>query len=144
MECPHCQAPNPEGTTTCRECGRPLIQESTAPFTDRIPSPSLIQSAPRNSDMAVASVILSILGWTFLPVIGAALGVLLGYLAKDEIRRSQGALGGKDLATLGQVLGYANLAVVALVIVLTVLATILGIAIPLGILLCGTCALFGA
>jgi hypothetical protein len=144
MECPHCQAPNPEEATTCRECGRLLTSENTVTTTETEGSPSPGTTTPRNSEMAVASVILSILGWTVLPVIGAGLGVVLGYMARDEIRRSQGALGGQDLATLGLVLGYANLAVMALVIVLTVVAALLGIAIPLGLLLCGGCALLGA
>ena len=47
------------------------------------------------------------------------------------------ALGGDGMATLGLVLGYANLGLAAVSIVAVVMLALLGIAIPLGLIGCG-------
>lgn len=62
-----------------------------------------------------------IAGWTFFPVIGGVVAVITGHLARDEIRKSQGRLGGDSMATAGLILGYACLAVGLLVVVLAIL-----------------------
>ena len=95
---------------------------------------------PRNSDTAIASLICGILGWSVLPVIGGILAIVLGHMAKNEIQQSEGSLGGDCMATLGLVLGYANLGLAAVSIVAVVLLGLLGIAIPLGLIGCGLCA----
>lgn len=134
MDCPACNAPNPEGTTTCVECGRPL-PTAPQPYT---------QGIVKNSDTAIASLICGILGWTVLPILGAILALILGYTAKNEIQQSDGALVGDGMATLGLALGYAHLGLAALGIIVLVLLTILGIAIPLAFMSCGLCALVTA
>jgi len=67
-------------------------------------------TAKPNSTMAIASLVLSILGWTVLPGIGAIAGVITGHMAKKEINESMGALGGEGMANAGLVVGYINLA----------------------------------
>ncbi len=69
-------------------------------------------------------------------------------MAKNEIRRSDGTVGGGDIAALGLALGYGNLAVAALGTITVVLLAILGIVIPVGLSVCGLsvlslCAAFG-
>jgi hypothetical protein len=59
-----------------------------------------------NSTLAVISVLAGILGLTVFPFIGSIVAVILGPLAKKEIDSSRGALGGKDLAKAGQILGW--------------------------------------
>ena len=76
----------------------------------------------RTSGLAIASLVLGLLGWTFLPVLGSLLAVVLGHVAMREIRRSKGAVTGSGMATAGLVIGYfvlilAVLALVALLIV---------------------------
>jgi len=60
-------------------------------------------------------------------------------MAKVDIRRSSGQLGGDSMATLGSLLGYASLALFALGIIFLAFLTALGIAIPIGIGICGFC-----
>ena len=67
--------------------------------------------AKPNSTMAIASLVLSILGWTVIPGIGAIAGVITGHMAKKEISNSMGALGGEGMANAGLIIGYANLAI---------------------------------
>ena len=67
------------------------------------------QVTPPNSTLAVTSMILGILGWTFLPLLGAIIAVITGHMAKNEIKNSRGQLGGDGMATAGLVLGYTNL-----------------------------------
>jgi hypothetical protein len=139
MNCPHCGAPNPEDATTCRECERPL---PVTPPSGRAQSPARTTgSTLKTADTAIASLICGILGWSFLPFAGAILAVILGHMAKVDIRRSSGRLGGDSIATLGLLLGYANLALFALGIIFVAFLTALGIAIPIGI---GVCSLCGA
>ena len=138
MNCPKCGAPAPSGATTCRECGRPL---PTAPST-------LSQAAPKSSETAIASLICGILGWSVLPIVGAILAIILGHMAKEQIRGSDGTLGGGDMAALGLALGYSHLGVAALSTIGVVLLAVLGIAMPVGLSICGlsvlsVCAVFG-
>ena len=72
--------------------------------------PPLRDSAPApTSTLSLASLMMGILGWIFLPVVGGIIAVITGHMAKKEIRQSDGLLGGDGLATAGLVLGYANL-----------------------------------
>jgi len=77
--------------------------------TSNTPSFQAPQVAP-NSSMAITSMILGILGWTFLPLIGAVVAIITGHMAKNEIKNSRGGLAGDGMATTGLVLGYAQLA----------------------------------
>lgn len=147
INCPHCGAPNPEQATACRECGRPFPAaggaESPAPSTASTPGggggPAPSTGTHKTADTAVASLICGILGWSFLPFAGAVLAVILGHMAKVDIRQSEGRLEGDGLATVGLLLGYANLAIFALGLILFVLLTALGIAATFGIGICGLC-----
>jgi hypothetical protein len=91
---------------------------------------STYSPAKPNSTMAIASLVLSILGWTALPGIGAIAGVITGHMAKREISESMGALGGEGLANAGLIIGYVNLGLglCACLVFATLLAV--GISIP--------------
>lgn len=70
------------------------------------------------SGTAIASLVLGVLAWVFLPFIGAVIAVILGHLARSEIRRApRGAIEGDGLAIAGLVLGYAQLALCLLVLI---------------------------
>ena len=72
-----------------------------------------IQTPPAapTSNLALASLILGILGWTLLPFLGAIGAIVTGHMAKSEIKNSMGALGGNGMATVGLVLGYVSIAI---------------------------------
>ena len=92
------------------------------------------EAAPTSS-MALVSLILGILGWVALPVIGSILAVVFGHVALGEIDRSGGRLGGRGMAQVGLVLGYAALGLEVLSVVVFVVLPVLG---------CGLCSVCGA
>jgi hypothetical protein len=59
--------------------------------------------------MAVASMVLGIVGLVLIPVIGPILALVFGYVAKASIDRSGGREGGRGMAVAGIVLGYVGL-----------------------------------
>lgn len=62
--------------------------------------------APRTSSLAVASLVLGLLGCTIIPLLGSLLAVLFGHGALREVDRSGGKVTGSALAVAGMVLGY--------------------------------------
>jgi hypothetical protein len=72
-------------------------------------------SAP-NSTAAIVSLIFGILSWIVLPGIGPIVAVVAGHMARAEIRRSNGQVDGGGMAMAGLVLGYLQIALLALAI----------------------------
>jgi hypothetical protein len=64
--------------------------------------------ATRTNGMAIGALIAGILFFTW---IGAVLAVVLGHVARGQIRRAGGWQRGDGLAVAGLVLGYAGIAV---------------------------------
>lgn len=62
----------------------------------------------RNSSLAIASLIAGILGWTLLPVLGSVGAIVLGHMARADIRRSAGQQVGDGFAVAGLVLGWLS------------------------------------
>lgn len=83
------------------------------------------------SNMALASLILGILGWTIVPTIGAIAAIITGHMAKNEIKNSGGTLGGDGMATAGLVMGYANIAIGLCVCLALAGILAMGITIPI-------------
>jgi hypothetical protein len=83
--------------------------------------------ARSTSSWAIASLILSICGWTVLPLLGAIGGVVTGHIALHEIAASEGRLEGRGFAIAGLVIGYAS-------IVLSLCAIVFGIALLAAVL----------
>ncbi|NJM05197.1 DUF4190 domain-containing protein [Candidatus Gracilibacteria bacterium] len=64
-----------------------------------------------NSPLAIVSLVFGILAWVLiLPLVGALVAVVCGHLARGEVRRANGSVGGADLAMAGLILGYSQLA----------------------------------
>src|SRR5258708_34365387 len=76
--------------------------------------PVVYTYGPRSNSYAVASLIFGILSWFLCPLVGGVVAVVLGHVARGQIRRS--GEGGAGLAIAGLILGYAHLAVFGLVI----------------------------
>jgi len=76
---------------------------------------------PTTSGLAVASLIMGVLGWFMLPLVGSVLAIIFGHTAKNEIARSGDRLTGDGLATVGLILGYIGVGVWALGILASVL-----------------------
>jgi hypothetical protein len=82
------------------------------PVPPRPAAPAAVQT----SGMAIASLVMGIVGWTVLPLLGSILAIVFGYAARNEIRRRPGELSGDGLAVTGLVLGWlmVGISVVAL------------------------------
>jgi hypothetical protein len=76
--------------------------------------PVLYPTPVSTSTAAVVSLICAILSWIGVFGVGGILAVIFGHIAKGEIRKSNGAIGGNGMATIGLVLGYANIAIALL------------------------------
>jgi hypothetical protein len=72
----------------------------------------------RTSNLATFALILGILSWIFLPFVAALGAVITGHMGRREIRESNGQLTGEGLATAGLVLGYLNIALSLLLLVI--------------------------
>jgi hypothetical protein len=94
-------------------------------------------SAPPTSGLAIASLVLGIGGLTVLPFLGSVAAIILGYMARQDIRRRPGQVSGDGLAVAGIVMGWIVVGASALVLVLSVLG--------IGASLCGVglCGLTG-
>lgn len=84
----------------------------------------------QSNTMAVISLIASILGLTFFPAIGSIIGLILGYMARKQIRQSAGAMGGEGLAKAGIILGWIGVVVAVIGICVAIAFLVLGFAIP--------------
>jgi hypothetical protein len=76
------------------------------------------------SGLAIASVVLSALGFCLLPIIGGVVGAVLGIISLGQITSSNGRTGGTGLAITAIVLGALNL------ILLGPIMLMLGLAMP--------------
>lgn len=82
-------------------------------------------TTPKNSGLAIGSLVLGILGLTCFSLISAIPAVICGHIAKDRIKRSGGALAGDGLALAGLITGYLGIAFAIVLIPL-----MLAVAIP--------------
>jgi hypothetical protein len=81
-----------------------------------------MNTVPRTSGTAIASLIFGVLEWIALPVIGAIPAVILGASARSEIRRAPpGTIGGEGLAVAGLILGWVYLGIFVAIVVFVLL-----------------------
>ena len=72
---------------------------------------------PATNGLAIASLILGLVGWVPCGV-GSIVAIVLGFVARNQIRESQGRQGGDGLALAGIVLGFLAIAFLIAIIVL--------------------------
>lgn len=77
-----------------------------------------------NDGLAVAALVTGIAGWFICPIIGGVLAVIFGYMARNNIKASNGTLGGDAFATAGIILGFIQLGLVLLGIIAWVIIVI--------------------
>jgi hypothetical protein len=95
------------------------------------------RSGPPTSGTAIASLIFSVLGIIqVLPIIGSVAGLILGYVARSDIRDSGGRIQGEGMARAGIVLGWVGVGLAVLVACLVVLVLAGVVTIPFAIGLC--------
>lgn len=74
-------------------------------------------ASPKTNGFAIASMVLGII-WIYW--IGSILALVFGYIARGQIRRSQGTQSGEGMAIAGIVLGWIGVGILLLLIVLGV------------------------
>ena len=80
-------------------------------------------AAPKNNGFAVASLVCSIAG-LFCCGIGGVLGVIFGFVARGQIKRSGGAEQGSGLALAGIIIGFVCIAIGAALVLLFLLGAL--------------------
>jgi hypothetical protein len=73
--------------------------------------PPSAAAGKRNSGWAIASLVLGIAAFLVLPIVGGILAIVFAGLAKRDIHRSGGTVGGSGLATAGLTLGIIGVVV---------------------------------
>lgn len=109
----------------CVNCGNQVLQEPrqcpNCYYPQRVPSSQspVAQARPGTSGLAIASLVLGILGLPplLINVIASILGLVFGLISRSSIRNSGGGLGGGGLATAGIVLGLVGILLNLLVVV---------------------------
>jgi hypothetical protein len=82
------------------------------------PYPQSGYQAPSTNGLAVASLVLGIVGW-LLCGIGSIVGVVLGFVARSQIRASNGRQGGDGLALAGIILSFIGIGLFVLLMIIS-------------------------
>jgi len=117
MKCPYCGEMIEDGSQFCGRCGNRLVSAAAvtgAPGAGYTPT-----GAETTSGKAIASLVMGIL--VFIPF-SAVAAIILGHLAFSEIKKSAGRLKGQGLATAGLILGYAEIALIPVILIIAAIA----------------------
>jgi hypothetical protein len=106
--------PSPFGAPSGSPYGAPTGPSYPYPVPGYFGSPG--PAGPRTSGMAIASFVCS-LGGFILAGIPSVVGVVLGFVARGQIRRSDGTQTGAGLALAGIIVGLAEIALIVVLIV---------------------------
>jgi len=124
MKCPYCGQMITDGSVFCQGCGNKMASAAAGAAAGvgapgAYPVTYASAGEPQTSGKAIASLVLAIL--IFIPF-SAVAAVVLGHLSLSEIRKSAGRLKGEGLATTGLVLGYAEIALIPLILIIAAIA----------------------
>lgn len=117
MKCPYCGEMIADGSQFCGRCGNRLVSATAvagAPGAAYAPT-----GAEATSGKAIASLVMGIL--VFIPF-SAVVAIILGHLALSEIKKSAGRLKGQGLATAGLILGYAEIVMLPVILIIAAIA----------------------
>ena len=82
--------------------------------------PQYRNQAPTDG-LAVAALVAGIAGFFICPLVAGILAIIFGYMARRNIAESGGALGGDSFATAGIILGFIQLAVTLIIVVIWII-----------------------
>ena len=105
------------------------MRQQTEPTTTVPHTPHLANTAP-NNNLALVSLVTGILSFLghVIPIVGgstlAIVAIVTGYMARNQIKETGEQ--GMTMATVGMVLGIANLALVFIIVLVVVFAIALG------------------
>lgn len=76
-----------------------------------LPQPTDYNALP-SSTLATVSLIAGILGFTFIPVVGAIVALITGYMARSETRSIPPKASGDGMATAGIIMGWIQIGLI--------------------------------
>ncbi|KTS91080.1 hypothetical protein NS183_05950, partial [Microbacterium testaceum] len=79
-------------------------------------------AAARTNVLAIISLVASIAGFVMLPFVGPLVGVITGHIGLAQIKRSGEK--GRGLALTGVILGWVNIALIAIFIVFIIIVAV--------------------
>jgi type IV pilus assembly protein PilA len=124
MFCNQCGHNNPESNRFCANCGQPLGAE--APATTPSAYPPMPAGVPlpdaRTDGMAVASLVLGILGVTVFFLVASIPAIVLGHISYSKIKKSLGRLKGQGMALAGLILGYLGILILPTILIIAAIA----------------------
>jgi uncharacterized membrane protein len=114
----------PESTPTWPSESTPApaapIEAASMSATPMPAAPEGDPMRPQTSSNAIIALVLSILSWTFCPLITAIVAIVLAYQADKEIRNSGGKVTGQGLSFAAKIISWINIGVSVALIVLAV------------------------
>ena len=75
------------------------------------PGVGLSMAAPQSSGLAIASMVLGIVGILAVPIVCSIAAVICGHMARSQIRKGEGRVGGDGMAMTGLITGYLGLVI---------------------------------
>ena len=112
--CANCGTANTSDASYCEKCGQPLATAALG-ATAAVAAAPVPAVAPRTNSLAVASLLLGLLS-LFVPF--AILAVILGHVARSQIRKSAGRQKGAGMALVGLILGYLGVGFILFVVLI--------------------------
>ena len=112
--CANCGTANTSDASYCEKCGQPFATAALG-ATAAVAAAPVPAVAPRTNSLAVASLLLGLLS-LFVPF--AILAVILGHVARSQIRKSAGRQKGAGMALAGLILGYLGVGFILFVILI--------------------------
>jgi hypothetical protein len=119
VRCPQCGFENERGDRYCNQCGAALAGPAPARIT--------------RLDPALVSIIVTVAGSMFVPLMGGIVGLILAYRALREARTDGGQARSEKLARTAVIVGWGGVAVCVLPLCLMVTAS----GAQMGITVCG-------
>ena len=81
-----------------------------------------MNSEPQTDGKAIGSLVCGIASVTILSILAGIPAIILGHIARSDIRKSGGRLKGERLALAGLIMGYISLAIIPLILIIAAIA----------------------
>jgi len=116
MFCPKCGQAVAEGAYFCPKCGADNSASAATPAG--VPGGAVLPPQ-QTSGTAIASLVCSLLPFFLVTPVVA---VILGHISLSQIKRSAGRLKGQGLAIAGLILGYLEVAMLPIILIIAAIA----------------------
>lgn len=119
MYCSKCGQENAAESTTCSNCGQPLMAPTTQPPAGPA-GPAVPAGEAQTAGKATASLVLGL--FSLVICIAGIPAIILGHMALSEIRKSAGRLKGEGMALAGLIMGYLTIVALPFILIIAAIA----------------------